>query len=62
MTQQSGQGAASSDPQQRPAHEGVVLPADGSEPLFPGTAGRHTAPQGGTPWGDPWGPDSSGPP
>ncbi|NEA03605.1 hypothetical protein G3I28_30495, partial [Streptomyces sp. SID10116] len=51
MTQQSGQGAASSDPQQRPAHEGVVLPADGSEPLFPGTAGRHTAPQGGTPWG-----------
>ncbi|WP_069885914.1 hypothetical protein [Streptomyces luteocolor] len=65
MTQQSGQGAASSDPQQpaaRPAHEGVVLPADGGAPLLPGTAGRHSAPTGGSPWGEPWGPESAGPP
>ncbi|QEV18677.1 hypothetical protein [Streptomyces alboniger] len=65
MTQQSGQGAASSDPRQpadRPAHEGVVLPADGSEPLLPGTAGRETTPAGGTPWGQPWGPETAGPP
>ncbi|MEU1134693.1 hypothetical protein ABZ383_33370 [Streptomyces sp. NPDC005900] len=65
MTQQSGQGAASSDPRQpadRPAHEGVVLPADGSEPLLPGTAGRQATPAGGTPWGQPWGPDTAGPP
>ncbi|AYA18129.1 hypothetical protein DCW30_22840 [Streptomyces alfalfae] len=65
MTQQSGQGAASSDPRQpaaRQAHEGVVLPADGSEPLLPGTAGRHTAPAGGSPWDTPWGPDAPGRP
>ncbi|MFG2501790.1 hypothetical protein ACGFSB_26720 [Streptomyces sp. NPDC048441] len=58
MTQQSGQGAASSDPHpaDRHAHEGIVLPADGSEPLMPGTAGDQTAPAGGSPWGQPWGP------
>ncbi|MET9545804.1 hypothetical protein ABZY36_10905 [Streptomyces sp. NPDC006627] len=65
MTQQSGQGAASSDPRQpaaRPAHEGVVLPADGSEPLLPGTAGRHATPAEGSPWDRPWGPGTPGAP
>ncbi|MER5297892.1 hypothetical protein ABT039_00350 [Streptomyces lasiicapitis] len=64
MTQQSGQGAASSDPQQpaaRHAHEGIVLPADGSEPLMPGTTGDHAAPPVGSPWGDPWGPEPTSP-
>ncbi|MFD9909135.1 hypothetical protein [Streptomyces sp. NPDC059063] len=67
MTQQSGQGAASSDPQQpsaREAREGIVLPADGSAPLMPGTTGDHgghTAPLGGSPWGQPWGPDPAAP-
>ncbi|MEU2559112.1 hypothetical protein ABZ626_07200 [Streptomyces longispororuber] len=57
MTQQSGQGAASSDPRQpaeRHAHEGIVLPADGGEPLMPG--GHQAAPPVGSPWGEPWGP------
>ncbi|MGW6271376.1 hypothetical protein [Streptomyces sp. NPDC055060] len=63
MTQQSGQGAASSDPHSadRHAHEGIVLPADGSEPLMPGTTGDHVAPAGGSPWGQPWGPAPSEP-
>ena len=64
MTQQSGQGAASSEPQQpaaRHAHEGIVLPADGSEPLMPGTTGDHAAPPVGSPWGEPWGPDTAAP-
>ncbi|MFF2846947.1 hypothetical protein ACFVT5_11500 [Streptomyces sp. NPDC058001] len=47
----------------RQPREGIVLPADGSEPLMPGTAGGdHTAPAGGAPWGSPWGPDAAGPP
>ncbi|MEV8317301.1 hypothetical protein AB0Q95_24345 [Streptomyces sp. NPDC059900] len=64
MTQQSGQGAASSDPHpaERHAHEGIVLPADGSEPFMPGTAGDHVAPSGGSPWGQPWGPSPQDPP
>lgn len=64
MTQQSGQGAASSDPHpaDRHAHEGIVLPADGSEPLMPGTTGDHVAPAGGSPWGQPWGPAPADPP
>ncbi|MEU6766846.1 hypothetical protein ABZ916_30640 [Streptomyces sp. NPDC046853] len=64
MTQQSGQGAASSDPHpaERHAHEGIVLPADGSEPLMPGTTGDHVAPSGGSPWGQPWGPAPADPP
>ncbi|GGS04888.1 hypothetical protein GCM10010252_49390 [Streptomyces aureoverticillatus] len=64
MTQQSGHGAASSEPQQpaaRHAHEGIVLPADGSEPLMPGTTGDHAAPPVGSPWGDPWGPEPTTP-
>ncbi|MFH8794951.1 hypothetical protein [Streptomyces sp. NPDC017941] len=64
MTQQSGQGAASSEPQQPPArhaYEGIVLPADGSAPLMPGTTGDHAAPPVGSPWGDPWGPAPSAP-
>ncbi|MFF1714170.1 hypothetical protein [Streptomyces sp. NPDC058268] len=64
MTQQSGQGAASSDPHSadRHAHEGIVLPADGSEPFMPGTTGDHVAPAGGSPWGQPWGPAPADPP
>ncbi|MGW0906965.1 hypothetical protein [Streptomyces sp. NPDC002853] len=63
MTQQGGQGAASSDPHSadRHAHEGIVLPADGSEPLMPGTTGDHVAPAGGSPWGQPWGPAPADP-
>ncbi|MDX3854619.1 hypothetical protein [Streptomyces sp. AK02-01A] len=40
----------------RPAHEGVVLPGDGSEPWIPGAAADQAAPTGGQPWGQPWGP------
>ncbi|MEV1049888.1 hypothetical protein [Streptomyces sp. NPDC049887] len=50
----SGQGDGARHPASRPAHEGVVLPADGSEPFIPG--GQQVAPSGGTPWGAPWGP------
>ncbi|MFG3366217.1 hypothetical protein ACGF0K_14680 [Streptomyces sp. NPDC048156] len=61
MTQQSGQGEDPHLPSVRQAHEGVVLPADGSEPLLPGTFGdqSHVAPSGGSPWGQPWGPESA---
>ncbi|MDI9886028.1 hypothetical protein QMZ92_16980 [Streptomyces sp. HNM0645] len=52
----SGQGDESRHPASRPAHEGVVLPADGSEPFTPGVSGPQVAPSGGTPWGAPWGP------
>ncbi|MFJ9803952.1 hypothetical protein [Streptomyces wuyuanensis] len=52
----SGQGDESRHPASRPAHEGVVLPADGSEPFIPGVSAQQVAPAGGTPWGDPWGP------
>ncbi|MGW7285636.1 hypothetical protein ACWGH4_09085 [Streptomyces sp. NPDC054847] len=57
----SGQGDEQRLPAARPAHEGVVLPADGSEPLIPGAAGAQTAPAGGQPWGEPWGPQQSAP-
>ncbi|MGW6458580.1 hypothetical protein ACWF94_22150 [Streptomyces sp. NPDC055078] len=40
-------------PADRPAHEGVVLPADGSGPLAPQGPGGQTAPVGGEPWGRP---------
>ncbi|MFF2505054.1 hypothetical protein ACFVTY_16980 [Streptomyces sp. NPDC058067] len=61
MTQQSGQGEDPHLPSVRQAHEGVVLPADGSEPLLPGTFGdpSQVAPAGGSPWGQPWGPESA---
>ncbi|MEW2631839.1 hypothetical protein AB0903_09300 [Streptomyces sp. NPDC048389] len=52
----SGQGDEQRPPAARPAHEGVVLPADGSDPLIPGTPGVQPAPAGGQPWGAPWGP------
>ncbi|PKV86359.1 hypothetical protein [Streptomyces sp. TLI_146] len=46
---QSRQGDEPQLPAVRPAHEGVVLPADGSAPIPPG-------PPGAQPWGQPWGP------
>ncbi|MEU2491999.1 hypothetical protein [Streptomyces sp. NPDC007883] len=52
----SGQGDESRHSGSRPAHEGVVLPADGSEPFIPGVGAQRIAPAGGTPWGEPWGP------
>ncbi|MBO1337647.1 hypothetical protein [Streptomyces sp. VRA16 Mangrove soil] len=64
MTQQSGQsgqGEGPHLPQARQAHEGVVLPADGGEPLLPGAYGDRIpqpGPAGATPWGQPWGPES----
>lgn len=53
---QSGQGDEQRLPAARPAHEGVVLPADGSEPWIPGVSDAQVAPAGGQPWGQPWGP------
>ncbi|MFH8339944.1 hypothetical protein [Streptomyces sp. AM6-12] len=47
---QSGQGEELSA---QPAHEGIVLPSDGGEPLLPGT---HATPAGGQAWGGSWGP------
>ncbi|MFF3687611.1 hypothetical protein [Streptomyces sp. NPDC002187] len=70
----SGQGGEQQIPAAQPAHEGIVLPADGSEPWMPGTPGAHgvsgapgapgagaahAAPAGGQPWGDPWGPQQA---
>ena len=52
----SGQGDEQRHTAARPAHEGVVLPADGSEPFIPGASGAQAAPAGGQPWGEPWGP------
>ncbi|MFD9821331.1 hypothetical protein [Streptomyces violascens] len=50
---QSRQGDEPQLPAVRPAHEGVVLPADGSGPR----AGEPLpAPPGAQPWGQPWGP------
>ncbi|MEU4166481.1 hypothetical protein AB0F46_06290 [Streptomyces sp. NPDC026665] len=53
---QSGQGE---EPSARPAHEGIVLPSDGSEPLLPGTTGDRVTPVSGPAWGGQWGPDQS---
>ncbi|TQK45301.1 hypothetical protein FBY35_6861 [Streptomyces sp. SLBN-118] len=58
---QSGQGDEQQQSAARPAHEGVVLPADGSEPLIPGVSGAQASPAGGRPWGEPWGPRQDGP-
>ncbi|MET9802636.1 hypothetical protein [Streptomyces sp. NPDC006368] len=50
---QSGQGQEPHLPAARPAHEGVVLPAEGGAAWSdPAAAG----PAGGRPWGGPWGP------
>ncbi|WP_338703657.1 hypothetical protein V2W30_17590 [Streptomyces sp. Q6] len=35
-----------------------MLPADGSEPLLPGTFGDQAGPAAAAPWGQPWGPES----
>ncbi|MET9485200.1 hypothetical protein [Streptomyces sp. NPDC006638] len=57
----SGQGDEREYPAARPAHEGVVLPGDGSEPWIPpSVAGEQVAPAGGQPWGQPWGPQDGG--
>ncbi|RII11756.1 hypothetical protein DSC45_27990 [Streptomyces sp. YIM 130001] len=57
---QSGQGEEPQYPAARPAHEGVVLPADGGEPLISGGLPDQTVPAGGLPWGQPWGPGQDG--
>ncbi|WGP11931.1 hypothetical protein [Streptomyces sp. SH5] len=68
MTQsgQGGQGGEHQLPAARPAHEGVVLPADGGAAWTPGAppAGQdgQGAPAGGQPWGQAWGPQSAGAP
>ncbi|MFC9946386.1 chromosomal replication initiator protein DnaA [Streptomyces pratensis] len=66
---QSGQGDERQLPAVRPAHEGVVLPAEGGAPWNAGgPAGGQpdqAAPAGGQPWGGPWGPQAAhqdGPP
>ncbi|MEU7378659.1 MULTISPECIES: hypothetical protein [unclassified Streptomyces] len=69
---QSGQGE---EPSARPAHEGIVLPSDGGEPLLPGMTGGPgghqggaggqapaATPAGGQAWGQPWGPGQQHPP
>ncbi|MFJ8976131.1 hypothetical protein [Streptomyces sp. NPDC102282] len=57
---QSGEGDEPQLPAVRPAHEGVVLPAEGGAPWQAGgTAGGQqgqAVPAGGQPWGRPWGP------
>ncbi|MHB9860920.1 hypothetical protein [Streptomyces sp. YIM S03343] len=50
---QSGQGEL---PSAQPAHEGIVLPSDGGDPVLPGTT-----PAVGQAWGQPWGPDQQYP-
>ncbi|MDX3181421.1 MULTISPECIES: hypothetical protein [Streptomyces] len=66
---QSGQGDERQLPAARPAHEGVVLPAEGGAPWNPGgpASGQpdQAAPAGGQPWGGSWGPEAGqqdGPP
>ncbi|WP_250301202.1 hypothetical protein [Streptomyces sp. A 4/2] len=56
---QNGQGDEPQLPAVRRAHEGVVLPSDGSGPWVPEVAGEHTVPAGGQPWGQPWGPQDA---
>ncbi|MEU6666467.1 hypothetical protein [Streptomyces sp. NPDC046727] len=57
---QSGQGE---EPSARPAHEGIVLPSDGGEPLLPGMTGTPApaGPAGGRAWGGSWGPEQQAP-
>ncbi|MFG2635993.1 hypothetical protein ACGFX8_19250 [Streptomyces sp. NPDC048362] len=58
---QSGQGGE--EPSARPAHEGIVLPSDGGEPLLPGMTGAPASatPAGGQAWGGSWGPEQQAP-
>ncbi|WP_175420806.1 hypothetical protein [Streptomyces griseus] len=62
---QSGQGDEQQLPAVRPAHEGVVLPAEGGAWAAGGHAGGPApdgaAPAGGQPWGDAWGPQAAHP-
>ncbi|MFD3519411.1 hypothetical protein [Streptomyces sp. NPDC058653] len=59
---QSGQRDEPQSPAARPAHEGIVLPADGGPPLIPGAPpADQVAPAGGQPWGQPWGPGAAQP-
>ncbi|MEU6734686.1 hypothetical protein ABZ929_16010 [Streptomyces physcomitrii] len=67
---QSGQGEDAPLPPERHAHEGIVLPSDGGEPLLPGAPAERPvppggpergAPAGGQAWGQPWGPQSPPP-
>ncbi|MGP9020206.1 hypothetical protein ACT1U9_17620 [Streptomyces sp. BR1] len=51
---QSRQGDEPQLPAVRPAHEGVVLPAEGSAPWPPAP---QAAPPAGQSWGQPWGPE-----
>ncbi|MFE0118418.1 hypothetical protein ACFWZA_10005 [[Kitasatospora] papulosa] len=59
---QSGQGDERQLPAVRPAHEGVVLPAEGGAPWNPGgpASGQpgQAAPAGGQSWGGSWGPEA----
>jgi hypothetical protein len=57
---QSGQG---DEPSAQRAHEGIVLPSDGGEPLLPGMtpAPAPAAPAGGQAWGGDWGPGQEQP-
>ncbi|MEU5977962.1 hypothetical protein [Streptomyces sp. NPDC047315] len=59
---QSGHGdeqrQSAARPAHRPAHEGVVLPAEGSDPWIPEPQ-QHTTPASGVPWGEPWGPQGA---
>ncbi|MFJ8585789.1 hypothetical protein ACIRD2_14170 [Streptomyces sp. NPDC093595] len=59
---QSGQGQEPHLPAARPAHEGVVLPAEGGETWGAGQAAgpAGAGPAGGRPWGGPWGPPDGG--
>ncbi|MFF2526825.1 hypothetical protein [Streptomyces liangshanensis] len=57
----SGQGDEREYQAARPAHEGVVLPGDGSEPWIPpSVSGEQAVPAGGQAWGAPWGPQDGG--
>ncbi|MGC5343135.1 hypothetical protein [Streptomyces sp. DT171] len=48
---QSGQGDEQQHPAVRPAHEGLVLPAEGGDPWAAGGTADRTGPAGGQPWG-----------
>ncbi|WP_330175203.1 hypothetical protein OG875_17770 [Streptomyces sp. NBC_01498] len=62
---QSGHRDEPQSPAARPAHEGIVLPADGGPPVMPGAQapvpGEQSGPAGGQPWGQPWGPGAPEP-
>ncbi|WP_199819747.1 hypothetical protein [Streptomyces sp. NRRL S-118] len=57
---QSGQGQEPHLPAARPAHEGVVLPAEGGETWAADAGAAGAGPAGGQAWGGPWGPPDGG--